>query len=192
MVSKLASALALAALCAGVAAADDDRDRRVKRLNELSSRLNRYATDSIKTPEREFLHDRITELLDRARKEVGNGYVFGRLSDAIDDFLDASDEIEEAFEGNPGKDDTQERVARVLEDTYFDLRQGEYFAKQSGDPYADQYVKNSRRLYQNARAAYERKQYARSRDLADAAREMVAGLEGLAQAAVRIPTPPKL
>jgi hypothetical protein len=176
-----------------MAGEDDARDKRVKKLNELSGLLNRHATDPVKTPEREFLHERIAELVDRARKlSADDGYVFGRLTDAADDFLDASGEIEEAAGDESGEEDTQERAARNLEETYFDLQQGEYFAKQSGDLHADEYVRICRRLYQTARAAYEREQYARSRDLAEAAREVVGGLEGLAQAAVRIPTPPKL
>jgi hypothetical protein len=70
--------------------------------------------------------------------------------------------------------------------------QGEHFARQSGDPYAKKYIATGRKLYQSARVAYEQKAYAKARDLAEAAREIVAGLEGLAQATVRIPTPPKL
>jgi hypothetical protein len=112
--------------------------------------------------------------------------------DAADDFLDASAEIEDAVQNDRDEDDTQERAARNLEETYFDLQQGEYFARQSGDKNAGEYVRICRLLYQTARAAYEREEYGRSRDLAEAAREVIAGLEGLAQAAVRIPTPPKL
>lgn len=171
---------------------DDDREKRVEELNELSERLNRYATDSIQTPERRFLHERITELLVRSRDEINSGYTFGRLTAAIDDLLDASNQIEDAFEDGPGKSDTQERAARELEDTYFDLKRAEHFAKQSGDPFANDYVKAGRELYQQARATYEQEQYAQSRDLAEAAREIVDGLESLAQAAVRVPTPPRL
>jgi hypothetical protein len=114
------------------------------------------------------------------------------LTSAIDDFLDASEQIEDAIEDRPGRDDTQQRAARELQDTYFDLMQGEHFARQSGDPYAKKYIATGRKLYQSARVAYEQKAYAKARDLAEAAREIVAGLEGLAQATVRIPTPPKL
>lgn len=174
------------------AQSDERRDRQIKELNEASSRLNRYATSAASTPEREFLHERITELLNRARKSVDDSYLFGRLTSAMDDFLDASEQIQDAIDDGPSRDDTQERAARELENTYFDLMQGEHFARQSGDPYAQEYVLLSRRLYQNARTAYEQEAYAKARDLAEAAREVVAGLESLAQAAVRVPTPPKL
>lgn len=186
--------IVLAFCCAAALGADEDdrRKRQIKKLNDLSVRLNREATDSVTTPEREFLHQRITELLARARKSTEDEYLFGRLADAIDDLLDASAEIENAYEDGPNDSDTRERAARELEDTYFDLKQGEYFAKQSGDPYAGDYVKIGRRLYQSARAAYEQEEFAKARDLAEAAREVVDGLESLAQAAVRVPTPPKL
>lgn len=175
-----------------VASADDRHDKHIKKLNELSARLNRYATDEESTPERDFLHARITELLVRARGSAKDNYLFGRLVAAIDDFLDASEQIEDALEDGPGDSDTQQRAARELEDTYFDLKQGEHFAKQSTVPRANEFIRTGRRLYQTARAAYELGEYAKSRDLAEAARELVAGLESLAQAAVPIPTPPKL
>lgn len=175
-----------------IAQSDERRDRQIKELNESSSRLNRYATNAVSTPEREFIHERVTELLNRARKSVDDRYLFGRLIAAIDDFLDASEQIQDAVEDGPSREDTQERAARELENTYFDLIQGEHFARQSGDPHADEYVRISRRLYQNARAAYEQEEYAKARDLGEAAREVVAGLESLAQAAVRVPTPPRL
>lgn len=177
---------------AALAQSDGRRDRQIKELNESSSRLNRYATSPVSTPEREFIHERVTELLIRARKSVDDNYLFGRLIAAIDDFLDASEQIQDAVEEGPSRGDTQERAARELENTYFDLMQGEHFARQSGDPHADEYVRISRRLYQNARAAYEQEEYAKARDLGEAAREVVAGLESLAQAAVRVPTPPRL
>ncbi len=182
----------LAAAALVVADDDDDRRKRVKELNELSERLNRYATDATQTPERRFLHERITGLLDRSRKEIDNGYRFGRLTSAIDDLLDASIQIENALEDGPSKTDTQERAARELEDTYFDLIRGEHFAKQSGDRSANDYVRVARKLYQHARASYEQELYARARDLGEAAREVVDGLESLAQVEVRVPTPPKL
>jgi hypothetical protein len=185
----------LAALLAGGAAwaqSNERRDRQIKDLNEVSSRLNRYATSAVSTPEREFIHERVTELLNRARKSIDDNYLFGRLTAAMDDFLDASEQIQDAIEDGPGREDTQERAARELENTYFDLMQGEHFARQSGDPHADEYVRIGRRLYQNARVAYEQEEYAKARDLGEAAREIVAGLESLAQAAVRVPTPPRL
>lgn len=184
--------IAAAVFGCALAGADDRREKQIKELNQYSSRLNKAATSSATSEEREFLHERVSELLNRARKSTDDRYLFGRLLAAADDFLDASDQIEEAIEGSPRNSDTQERAARELENTYFDLMQGEHFARQSGDPRSKEYIRTGRRLYQSARAAYEKEAYARARDLGEAAREIVAGLESLAQAAVRIPTPPKL
>ena len=184
--------LAALTMVALTVADEDDRKKRVEELNELSERLNRYSTDEVQTPERRFLSERVTELLTRCREEIGNDYRFGRLTAAADDLLDASEQIEDAFAEAPRRSDTRERAARELEDTYFDLIRGEHFAQQSGDRYAKDYVKAARRIYQQARASYEQEQYAQARDLGEAAREIVDGLESLAQAAVRVPTPPKL
>jgi hypothetical protein len=179
-------------LTSAFAAADERLDKQIRQLDDLSARLNRYATSTVSSDEREFIHEQVVELLDRARKSVDDSYLFGRLRAAIDNFLDASEQIEDAMEDGPRREDTQERAARELENTYFDLMQGEHFAHQSGDPHSKEYIRVSRQLYQGARAAYEQEQYAKARDLGEAAREIVAGLERLAQAAVRIPTPPKL
>lgn len=191
--------LLLLALVAVPLAADDKKSReerllkeKLEDLNDLSARLNRYAMHEIDTPEREFVHERVGELLRRARKEPP-GYVYERLEDAIEDLLDASDDIGDAFTEKPDKDDdTRERAARDLEQTYFDLQQGRYFAKQSGDSSANDYVRVGKRLYQLARNAYEAGEYAKSRDFASAARELVETLESLAHIAVRIPEPPRL
>jgi hypothetical protein len=116
----------------------------------------------------------------------------------MDDLLDASDELRGArrprdnddSDGDEDKD--RERTARELEQTYFRVAQGDYFARQSRDAHGNDYVRTAQRLYQQARAAYDAREYRRARHLADAAQEVIEGLENLAQAAVRIPEPPKL
>jgi hypothetical protein len=171
-------------------------ERKIEDLNELSQRLNRLASDNELSGEQRFLHDRIGELMKRGRETPGDSYVFGRLEEAIDDLLDASDELRDARRASNSDDDnrgrTRERTARDLEQTYFRVQQGAYFARQSRDSHASDYVRTAQRVYQQARAAYDAKEYRRSRHLADAAREVIGGLENLAQAAVRIPEPPKL
>lgn len=171
-------------------------EKKLEELDGLSKRLNRLASDSELSGEQRFIHDRVGELMKRAREEPGDSYLFGRLEEAIDDLLDASDELRDSRrarnDDGDDKDRERERTARDLEQTYFRVQQGDYFAKQSGDPHARDYVRTSQRLYQQARAAYDAREYRRSRHLADAAEEVIAGLENLAQAAVRIPNPPKL
>lgn len=171
-------------------------EKKLEELDGLSKRLNRLASDSNLAREQRFLHDRIGELMKRAREVPADSYMFGRLEEAIDDFLDASDELRDARRARNGDDDdgdrARERTARELEQTYFRVQQGDYFARQSRDPQGRDYVGTAQRLYQQARAAYDAQQYRRSRHLADAAREVIEGLENLAQAVVRIPEPPKL
>jgi hypothetical protein len=54
------------------------------------------------------------------------------------------------------------------------------------------YLLTARRLYQVARAAFDTSDYRRARQFAEAARDVISGLESLAQAAVPIPVPPTL
>lgn len=190
----------LAVLLAGGAwAAQRNRaeERKVKELNELSGRLNRLASDAGVTEEQNFLHERVQELIVRARGVEAGSYLFARLNEAMDDLLDGSEDLRDARRDRRDDDDddeqeAQERTARDLEGAYFRVRQGNYFAQQSGDPHGKSYVRMAQRLYQQARAAYDAKRYRQARDLADAAREVIDALENLAQAAVRIPDPPKL
>jgi hypothetical protein len=195
--SILAGILGL--MISGGLAADRNKraeEKKLEELDQLSKRLNRLASDPELSEEQRFLNDRVGELMKRAREAPGDSYLFGRLEEAIDDLLDAGEELRDSRRAGNGDDDdkdrARERTARDLEQTYFRVQQGDYFAKQSGDPRARDYVRTSQRLYQQARAAYDAQEYRRSRHFADAAEEVIAGLENLAQAAVRIPDPPKL
>jgi hypothetical protein len=173
-------------------------EKKLEELDDLTRRLNRLAADAGLVDEQRFLHDRIGELLQAARETPGDSYLFGRLDAAIDDLLDASDELRDARrprnndDDDGDKDKDRERTAHELEQTYFRVTQGEYFARQSRDAHGNDYVRTAQRLYQQARAAYDAREYGRARHLADAAQEVIEGLENLAQAAVRIPEPPKL
>ncbi len=175
-----------------------DEQEKVEDLNELTDRLNRLASRPDLSEEQLFLHARVSELLDRARQAPAGSYLFDRLDSAIDDLLDASGRLQriktpdEDVEREDRESEAQRRTARDLERTYFRVQQGEYFGEQSGDPKAGEYVRLAQRLYQQGRSAYDGGTYWRARQLADAAREVIDGLEGLAQAAVRIPELPRL
>ena len=196
----LVALILLAALGSGARTLADEgkrerskQEKKVRELNELSRRLNKVASGPEFSPESQFLHGRIAALLNRAREAPAGSYVLGRLLAASDDLLDGSEELIKAGatrknEGNGA----QEKAARDLERSYFRIKEGEYFARQSKENDAGDYVGTSKRLYQQARAAYDANHYWRSRRLAEAAREVIDALENLAQAAVRIPEPPKL
>ena len=70
------------------------------------------------------------------------------------------------------------------------MQQADYFAGLSGEKDAKQYLTRSRSLYQQARSAYDSRQYDRAQLLGDAASNIVTALENLAHACLRIPDPP--
>jgi hypothetical protein len=171
-------------------------ERKAEELAELSRRLERYSAARELTMERKFLHARAADLLERVRGAPAGSFPLRRLFEAVDSVLDASEEIETST-GNRGcRDDddcgNRQDTARDLERTYFRVMQGDYYAKQSKETNADEYVRTARRLYQFARQAYDAADYRRAQRLADAAREVTEALENLAQAAVPVPDPPVL
>jgi hypothetical protein len=175
----------------------DEREK-TRDLNELTARLGALASDQDLSEDQLFLHARASELLSRAREAPAGSYLFDRLESAIDDLLDASRELQrirrpDEDEGKEDREsDAQRETARDLETAYLRVRQGDYFGEQSGDAKAGEYVRLAQRLYQQGRSAYDRGRYWRARRFAEAAREVVGGLEGIAQAAVRIPEIPRL
>jgi hypothetical protein len=177
------------ALATGAAAQDDPLRDTVQRLRALTSR-----TDL--TPENVFLHEQIGILVDRSRRApAGWSFLVERLDLAMKDFLDASERIVESRSGRLGDDRSEEMrflMARDLERTYFRIQQGDYFARQSQGSSGAQYVRVARRLYQVARAAYDDREYARVRLLSEASRDIIMGLERLAQAEMGVPDPPRL
>jgi hypothetical protein len=186
----------LAALSCAITAAQQDRKRERKqeeKLQEMSRKLHRRLTRSGAAPEHDFLHARVAAILERARGARADDYVFDRLLRAADDLLEASEELFESRTPERQPPDASQREAALdLQRYYFRVRQADYFAKLSREPDARLYVQHARSLYQQARRAYDAQQYRRARKLGEAAAEIVSALEKLAQAAVRIPEPPRL
>lgn len=174
-----------------------EEQKKAAKLEEVASRLNRLTARSDVTPENLFLHEQITVLQERARVAPAGSYLLDRLESAMEDLLDASERIAppesgRGDRGEPVGEEAQRRTARDLERTYFRLQQGDYFAGQAQESNAAQYVLTARRLYQQARVAYDAADYRRARRLAEAARQIISALESLAQAAVPLPQPPRL
>jgi hypothetical protein len=197
----LALALILPALLTVEAQSDSRRQRRqderkAESLRDASQRLKRLSGRSGLSGEETFLHGQASALLERCRQAPAGSYLFDRLEDTLDSLLDAGEDLLEAGRNAPDRseslEDARRRTARDLEQTYFRVQQGDYFARQSQEKNASEYVRTARRLYQLARSAYDAKEYRRARDLAGASSEVINALEGLAQAAVPIPEPPKL
>jgi hypothetical protein len=177
------------------------QERQQKEVEEMRRRARKSCARQVTSLEHPFLCARATALIERAALEPPGSYVYERLEDGIDNLLDAAGEIAASLEplrdnSNKDKDedpsDQQRDTARELERAYFRVLQADYFARQSREPDAAEYVQVSRRLYQAARAAYDQREHRRARRRAEAAREVVSALEALAQAAVRMPEPPLL
>jgi hypothetical protein len=140
--------------------------------------------------------------LDRSRRAAAGSYLLDRLESAMDDLLDAGEEILESRldlreqQGNRDRrqnpDEARRDTVRQLERGYFRIQQGDYFARQSQESDAQEYVLVARRLYQLARAAYDAADYVGARRLSEASERTIDALESLAQAAVPVPEPPRL
>ena len=170
-----------------------EAEKRQEKIVELGRKLARRATVGSLTEEQKFLHARAAALLERLKANVQESYVFDRVSRALDDLLEASEEIEESREPERApKPGDREEAARELQRYYFRVQQAEYFAGLSGESDAPAWVKHSRALYQQGRSAYDAQQFRRARKLAEAAALVVGALERLAQARVSGAEPPRL
>jgi len=167
----------------------EERKRR-EAIRELSKKLSRRLAMPGPAPDSVFLNQRASVLLERTRK-TRDPYQFDRLRRATDALLEATQRIE-SREGEDNDEDDRAKAARTLQRHYFRVQQAEYFAAMSGEPDAALYVPHCRSLYQQARSAYDARQFDRARRLGDAASLVVGALENLAQAAVRVPDPPRL
>lgn len=178
------------------APAEERRDskKRDERIAELSEKLARRLRNANPSEESVFLHERAAELLHRVKEaRGGEEYRFDRLSRAADSLLEASERIlDSAKPAKENDDDDQREAARELERCYFRVKQADYFARQAREAEEKAYLLHIRRIYQQARSAYDLKDYRKARLLADAAEETVDALERLAQARIRIPEPPRL
>ena len=167
--------------------------RQRERVEELSRKLARRQAAPQPSEDNQFLHAQASVLMERARQTGGDSYRFDRICRAADALLEASESIFESRQPEKESEpDDQEDAARRLERSYFRIQQGDYFARQSGEAEAGVYLKHARALYQQARGAYDQKQYRKAEKLGEAAGEIISALERLAQATVRVPEPPRL
>ena len=171
-------------------------ERKAETLQDVLTELNRLSAMPNLSQENRFLHERVSSLLELSGEAPANSDLLDRLESAMDDLLDASEHILDLSTDRLGRNETAEqirrRTARQLEQTYFRIQHGDYFAGQSQESNGSEYVLTARRLYQLARAAYVAEDYRRARTVAAASREVIDALESLARAAVPIPDPPRL
>jgi hypothetical protein len=198
---SLVAAVVALAIC-GAYAGEKRRLAPEQRLHKLELRARRIPVVTNGDQPGQFLISETRRLINRSRSVPAGSYEFERLLEALDDLLDAREDLAEARRGNgleskrrdgkPEKEDTRTATARRLERAYFRAQQAEYFGRLSGEQQASEYTLRSRQLYQQARAAYDLREYERATKLASASSEMVNVIENLAQAAVRRPDPPVL
>jgi hypothetical protein len=178
-------------------ASRQEREERKKkeRLEELSKDLRKLTGTRAPSAEQTFLHERASALLVRAGQAAAGSHEFDRVRRAVDDLLEASEEIFKARQPpsrEEKEEDDLEETARRLERTYFRIQQGDYFARLSGEPDGGAYVQHAKRLYQQSRSAYDARELRKARRLAEASSEIIGALERLAQARVPIPEPPRI
>jgi hypothetical protein len=186
----LAAVLAIIA-CELRGGEDERRERDERVLRELKARAARMSRVPANVQVSDFLVVETQRLIARSDALPRGSWEFRRLTEALDDLLDARQLLAEPRQNREDKDD-REDTARRLERAYFRVQQGDYFARLTGLAQAPEYVLRSRQLYQQARSAYDRREYRQAVRLASASSELVNVLENLAQAAVRRPDPPVL
>jgi hypothetical protein len=192
--SRLLTFLFALVVAASFVLAEREKSRDEKKQEEIRKASRKLASFDRNGPDESFIRDRARELLSRAEQAAAGSYLFERLIDAVDDLLDAGEELNDAARptNESRKQPEPAETARYLERTYFRVMQADYYSRISADPRGPDYVGMARRLYQAGRREYDSRNYARARRFAGAAGEIVNTLENLAQAAVRVPEPPKL
>lgn len=160
------------------------------RLDRLTKSLAWWVNSPDPGVENVFLHSRATDLLERTKQARGNNFQFDQLARAVEALLRASERIFGAQKATKIDDDDKRHAAEFLQRCYFRVQQADYFAGLSGEKDTKKYVTYTRSLYQQARSAYDARQYDRAQMLGDASSLIVAALENIAHASLNIPDPP--
>ncbi len=166
-----------------------ERDKQ-ERLDRLTKSLAWWMSTPDPGIENAFLHARAADLLERTKQAKANNFQFDRLSRAVESLLRASERIFGAQKATQIDDDDRRNAAEFLQRCYFRVQQADYFAGLSGEKDTKKYVTYTRSLYQQARSAYDVRQYDRAQMLGDASSLIVAALENIAHASLNIPDPP--
>jgi hypothetical protein len=161
-----------------------------ERLDFLAKVLNWRMNAPDPLPENVFLNARAGELLERAKQARGNNFQFDRLASATDNLLRASERISSARKASQVDENEKRDAAILLQKCYFRVQQAGYFADLSAEKETKQYETYTRGIYQQARSAYDARQYDRAQMLGEASSLIVMALENIAHASLKIPDPP--
>jgi len=157
-------------------------------MDGVNKRLEKLKAAPQPGPDVENILARIADLTEQMKKLKDDPFRFGRYLAATNALMDAADKILWARKIDPAPQNFDYWGASfVLQGCYFRVKQADYFSNMSGAKKSDQYVKLSRRLYQQGRGAYDAKEYQRARLLGDASTSIVFALECLAQAGTSDP-----
>ena len=158
-------------------------------LNESAKKLE--TVKAIKQPGADIqsLQSKASDLLEKSKQARDNFFRCARLMSAANALMDAAYGIFQSRKADRAPFDFWS-VGMVLQGYYYRIQQAHSFAQMSGEKNSDQYETLARTLYQQARGAYDAREYQRSRYLADAAASIVFALESIAQASAPPPTHP--
>ena len=180
----------------------EKQDRRLQAIREYTARSSGLSKEV------EPLLADAAKLQQQARKTLASGqtYVAERLKSASRNLGEAVEHLANArlnlkWDDDDGRseppdreDDSEKDSARELERAYFRTAQLNFFARQKGAAGVSEWATLSRRLYQEGRAVFDRKEYFKARQLAKASAELSAAVEKYLQSQLpeELTPPPKV
>ena len=188
---------------------DQELARDLEKQNKRLQAVREYtARSSGLSKEVEPLLADAAKLQQQARKTLASGqtYVAERLKSASRNLGEAVEHLANArlnlkWDDDDGRseppdreDDSEKDSARELERAYFRTAQLNFFARQKGAAGVSEWATLSRRLYQEGRAVFDRKEYFKARQLAKASAELSSAVEKYLQSQLpeELTPPPKV
>ena len=180
----------------------EKQDKRLQAVREYTARSSGLSKEV------EPLLADAAKLQQQARKTLASGqtYVAERLKSASRNLGEAVEHLANArlnlkWDDDDGRSEPPDREdgsekdsARELERAYFRTAQLNFFARQKGAAGVSEWATLSRRLYQEGRAVFDRKEYFKARQLAKASAELSSAVEKYLQSQLpeELTPPPKV
>jgi hypothetical protein len=161
-----------------------------KRLEDDSKKLESAKGAKPSGKEYDFIFPAVSKLLEQSKEERENPFRLNQLLFASEALLNAGDFILWSRKTNQTPQDYWGVINMAIQGCYFRIQQADFFAPLSGEKNSEQYVKLARSLYQQARGAYDDRNYDKALNLSKASESILIALESIAQAAIPIPKPP--
>jgi hypothetical protein len=137
---------------------------------------------------------KISSMMEQSKQARDYYFRFDRLLFAANALLNAGDSISRAgkTKKTPQAKDPWRVFFMNIQGCYFRVQQADFFASISGEEDSEKYVKLASSFYQQARGAYDDRNYEKAMHLTEASQSIVLALESIAQAAIPIPKPPHI